>query len=42
LGSNLGSVGWTLTDTQMARLNKASELTAPYPHDFVANGNQGR
>jgi aryl-alcohol dehydrogenase-like predicted oxidoreductase len=42
LESNLGSVGWMLTDAQMATLNKASEMTAPYPHDFIANAQSGR
>jgi aryl-alcohol dehydrogenase-like predicted oxidoreductase len=42
LASNLGSVGWSLTDTQMETLNKASEVTAPYPHDFIAPAQNGR
>ncbi len=32
LRANLGSVGWSLTDDQMARLNAASEVTWPYPY----------
>jgi aryl-alcohol dehydrogenase-like predicted oxidoreductase len=31
LRQNLGAVGWTLTSEQIAALNKASALTAPYP-----------
>ncbi|KZC99845.1 MULTISPECIES: aldo/keto reductase [unclassified Thalassospira] len=29
---NLGSVGWSLSDDQIARLNKVSERMPPYPH----------
>lgn len=29
---NLGAVGWTLTADQIARLDAASAVTAPYPH----------
>ncbi|NKQ51374.1 aldo/keto reductase [Amycolatopsis sp. K13G38] len=32
LRQNLGAVGWSLTDAQIARLDKASATTAPYPH----------
>jgi aryl-alcohol dehydrogenase-like predicted oxidoreductase len=32
LRHNLGAVGWALTPGQIARLNQASTLTAPYPH----------
>jgi aryl-alcohol dehydrogenase-like predicted oxidoreductase len=32
LRDNLGAVGWTLTAEQVARLDKASERTAPYPY----------
>ncbi|MEV6609025.1 aldo/keto reductase [Kutzneria sp. NPDC051319] len=32
LRQNLGAVGWRLTDEQVARLDKAGERTAPYPH----------
>ena len=32
LRANLGSVGWSLTDDQMARLDAASEVTWPYPY----------
>jgi aryl-alcohol dehydrogenase-like predicted oxidoreductase len=32
LRHNLGAVGWSLTPGQLARLNQASTLTAPYPH----------
>jgi aryl-alcohol dehydrogenase-like predicted oxidoreductase len=34
LESNLGSVGWELTDEQMHRLNKVSDVTPPYPYDM--------
>jgi aryl-alcohol dehydrogenase (NADP+) len=32
LRDNLGAIGWTLTDDQVARLDAASAVTAPYPH----------
>jgi aryl-alcohol dehydrogenase-like predicted oxidoreductase len=32
LRQNLGSIGWTLTPDQIARLDKASAVTAPYPY----------
>jgi len=32
LRQNLGSVGWTLTAEQAARLDAASAVTPPYPH----------
>jgi aryl-alcohol dehydrogenase-like predicted oxidoreductase len=34
LESNLGAVGWQLPRDLMARLNKVSEITPPYPYDF--------
>ncbi|CDN53096.1 Oxidoreductase, MocA [Neorhizobium galegae bv. officinalis bv. officinalis str. HAMBI 1141] len=32
LRQNLGAVGWSLTPEQIARLDAASTVTAPYPH----------
>jgi len=32
LRQNLGSIGWTLTPEQIARLDKASAVMAPYPY----------
>ncbi|NUS73030.1 MAG: aldo/keto reductase [Corynebacteriales bacterium] len=32
LRHNLGAAGWTLAPTQIAKLDAASERTAPYPH----------
>jgi len=32
LRQNLGTVGWSLTQDQVARLDQASAVTAPYPH----------
>jgi aryl-alcohol dehydrogenase-like predicted oxidoreductase len=32
LRDNLGAVGWSLTPEQMAHLDAASEVTAPYPY----------
>jgi aryl-alcohol dehydrogenase-like predicted oxidoreductase len=32
LRQNLGAIGWSLTREQIARLDKASAVAAPYPH----------
>ncbi|MGO4816034.1 aldo/keto reductase, partial [Cupriavidus sp. 2MCAB6] len=32
LRQNLGAVGWSLTAEQIARLDAASSVTAPYPY----------
>lgn len=32
LRDNLGAIGWTLTADHLARLDTASQQTAPYPH----------
>ena len=32
LRQNLGAVGWSLTAEQIAKLDAASEVTAPYPY----------
>ena len=32
LRQNLGAIGWTLSAEQVARLEEASAVTAPYPH----------
>jgi aryl-alcohol dehydrogenase-like predicted oxidoreductase len=32
LRQNLGAVGWSLTEEQVARLDLASAVTAPYPY----------
>lgn len=32
LRDNLGATGWTLTETQRARLDAASHRPAPYPY----------
>jgi len=34
LESNLGAVGWSLSDGQMERLNTVSEITPPYPYNM--------
>lgn len=36
LKSNLGSVGWNLTDAQMEKLNRASGMAVSYPYDSDA------
>lgn len=32
LRQNLGAIGWSLTSEQVAKLDEASKVTAPYPH----------
>lgn len=32
---NLGSIGWSLSDSQLERLNSASDKTLPYPYSFL-------
>jgi diketogulonate reductase-like aldo/keto reductase len=34
LEDNLGAVGWSLSDDQMARLNSFSNKPKPYPYDW--------
>lgn len=34
LKSNLGAVGWSLSDEQMERLNSVSDITPPYPYNM--------
>ncbi|MBM7572327.1 aldo/keto reductase [Aquibacillus albus] len=36
LEANLGAAGWALTEEQMDRLNKASNLFVSYPYDLAA------
>ncbi len=38
LRQNLGAVGWTLTQGQIARLDEASHVTPPYPYYPYWNG----
>jgi len=38
LRQNLGAVGWTLTQEQIARLDEASHVTPPYPYYPYWNG----
>jgi aryl-alcohol dehydrogenase-like predicted oxidoreductase len=33
LETNLGAVGWALTDEEMARLTSVSDIACPYPYD---------
>ncbi len=37
LQDNLGAVGWQLSAEQQARLTAVSEISPPYPYDFIAN-----
>lgn len=39
LEDNLKASGWSLNEEQMARLNQASELSLPYPYDFITKAN---
>ncbi len=36
LEDNLGSVGWSLTDEEMAKLDEASAMPLPSPYNFIA------
>ncbi|MCZ7542687.1 MAG: aldo/keto reductase [Anaerolineae bacterium] len=36
LETNLGSVGWALTDDEVARLNAASDVPLPSPYSFIS------
>jgi aryl-alcohol dehydrogenase-like predicted oxidoreductase len=36
LETNLGSVGWALSDEQVERLDAASNIPLPYPYDFIS------
>ena len=42
LSSNLGASGWSLTTEQMDMLNEASEISLPYPYDFIEGAQQRR
>jgi aryl-alcohol dehydrogenase-like predicted oxidoreductase len=43
LESNLGAIGWKLSDDQLNKLNTASEMSLPYyPYGFVENGRNRR
>lgn len=42
LEDNLCATGWKLTDAQMERLTKVSEVQLPYPYDFIANAQNRR
>jgi aryl-alcohol dehydrogenase-like predicted oxidoreductase len=36
LESNLSSAGWSLSPDQVTKLDEASEVSVPYPYDFIA------
>jgi aryl-alcohol dehydrogenase-like predicted oxidoreductase len=42
LEDNLGAAGWALSEEHMARLNKVSEVDAPYPYWMIEGANQDR
>ena len=42
LEDDLGAVGWSLSEAQMARLTEASEPVLPYPYDFLSGAGRGR
>jgi len=42
LEDNLGAVGWSLTDDQMAKLKSASDLVLPYPYNFPPRPDKSR
>ncbi|MFC1975794.1 aldo/keto reductase [Chloroflexota bacterium] len=37
LEDNLGATGWALSEDQLARLTEVSEMTLPYPYNFIEN-----
>ena len=41
LETNLGAVGWSLTDDEMDRLTSVSEIRSPYPYDDMISNAQG-
>ena len=42
LESNLGASGWALNDDQMARLNQAGAIEAPYPYSHISGAEARR
>ncbi len=40
LETNLGAIGWALTDGEMARLTTVSDIACPYPYDGSLTGMQ--
>jgi aryl-alcohol dehydrogenase-like predicted oxidoreductase len=42
LEDNLGATGWSLTDEQVARLDRASDLPLPYPYESLAGQRASR
>ena len=40
LETNLGAVGWSLTDDEMDRLTTVSEIRSPYPYDDMISAAQ--
>ncbi|HKI56833.1 MAG TPA: aldo/keto reductase [Trueperaceae bacterium] len=42
LEDDLGATGWTLEPLQLEGLTRASDLTLPYPYDFLQGAVQGR
>lgn len=42
LESNLGAVGWTMSDEHMASLTQVSHSRRPYPYDFIKRASVGR
>ncbi|MDQ2785937.1 MAG: aldo/keto reductase, partial [Chloroflexota bacterium] len=42
LDDNIGATALTLDEGQMARLDDASDVPLPYPHDFLANAAKRR
>ena len=42
LNTNLGAVGWTLSDEDLATLNEVSEMAPIYPYDFITELQENR
>ena len=42
LEDNLGTMGWSLTGEEMARLDDVSAVPEPYPYEMINRLNSGR
>ena len=42
LEDNLGTMGWSLTGEEMARLDDVSAVAEPYPYEMINRLNSGR
>ena len=42
LEDNLGSLGWSLTNQEMERLDEVSAIPEPYPYEMINRLNKSR